>query len=143
MRLNKQVEKVLQLATIEKGSFSLKPEVLNLTEVLEGILNSIQVRIEKIGGDLEAKLPQKSLNISADRLHLTNILHNLFDNAIKYCKEKPEIKVQLNEQEDHLELSIKDNGVGIQPEYISRIFDKFYRVPTGNRHDVKGFGLGL
>lgn len=143
MRLNKQVEKVLQLATIEKGGFSLKPEVLNLTEVLKGILNSIEVRIEKIGGELHAKFPQKSLRISADRVHLTNVLHNLFDNAIKYCKDKPEIEVKLNEYQDYLELSIRDNGVGIQAEYMNRIFDKFYRVPTGNRHDVKGFGLGL
>ncbi|MCI5083202.1 MAG: HAMP domain-containing histidine kinase [Saprospiraceae bacterium] len=143
MRLNKQVEKVLQLASIEKGNFSLKPEVLDLTEVLNNTIQSIRIQVDKIGGTLQTDLPQRPTSIRADRLHLTNILHNLFDNAIKYCKDIPDIQVCLQENDGQLELSIKDNGIGIDQEFQHRIFDKFYRVPTGNVHNVKGFGLGL
>lgn len=143
-RLNKQVEKVLQIASIEKGNLELKKETFLLLEVLEPLLESTRLRVEELGGKLTVLLPNlTNLYIKADRLHLSNILYSLLDNAIKYCKEKPQINVNLKQEGRSLMIEIKDNGIGIDPAYKSRIFDKFYRVPTGNVHNVKGFGLGL
>ena len=143
-RLNRQVEKVLQLARIERDNFKLNKEDIDLHEVLNNILESTRIQIEKQGGTLKSELSAKSAVIKADRLHLTNILYNLLDNATKYCGTNPDIEVVTKEVgRGKLRLSIKDCGIGIQPEHMGRIFEKFYRVPTGDVHDVKGFGLGL
>jgi len=143
-RLNRQVEKVLQLAKIERDNFRLNKEEVNLHEILTQILESTRLQIEKQGGTLKSELRATNAVISADKLHLTNILYNLLDNATKYCGEVPDIEVGTSEVEGgKIKLSIKDCGIGIQQEHLSRIFEKFYRVPTGDVHDVKGFGLGL
>jgi two-component system phosphate regulon sensor histidine kinase PhoR len=142
-RLNQQVEKVLQLAKIEKDGFQLNLEPLDLHEELNRILQSVNLRITEKGGTLKTLLNACDARIEADRLHLANILDNLLDNAVKYCKEKPEITVETREEDGKLILSIIDKGIGIAKEHQSRIFSKFYRVPTGNIHNVKGFGLGL
>jgi len=143
-RLNNQVEKVLQIAQIEKGHLELKREKVALAEVISPLLESTRILIEELGGELHAQIedPDK-LYLSADRLHLTNILYGLLDNAIKYCQEPPIIHVHAYHDGDQIHLSIQDNGIGIDPAHQARIFDKFYRVPTGNIHNVKGFGLGL
>jgi two-component system, OmpR family, phosphate regulon sensor histidine kinase PhoR len=143
-RLNRQVEKVLQLARIERDNFKLNKEDVDLHEVLTQILESTRLRIEKQGGTLNSELRANNAVLPADKLHLTNILYNLLDNATKYCGEAPDIEVGTSEVEGgKIKLSIKDCGIGIQQEYLSRIFEKFYRVPTGDVHNVKGFGLGL
>ncbi|MEQ8705152.1 MAG: HAMP domain-containing sensor histidine kinase [Phaeodactylibacter sp.] len=142
-RLNSQVEKVLQLARIEQGNFELKIERFSVPEALNAIVNSTAVQVEKQGGTLESDIRLEEVFIEADRLHFTNILHNLLDNAIKYCCERPEVRLYAFSSEQHINIQIEDRGVGISKEHLSRIFSKFYRVPTGNVHKVKGFGLGL
>lgn len=142
-RLNDQVEKVLQLAKIEKDNFKLNFEATLVDEVLEGVIHSMQVQVEKDNGAIQANLNASGISVSADRLHLTNILHNIIDNSLKYCEQQPFIKVSTKRQQSQLIVSIEDNGIGIAKEEQAKVFNKFYRVPTGNLHDVKGFGLGL
>lgn len=143
-RLNNQVEKVLQLAKIEGNNFDLKREPIQLTPLLMELIEGAKVRVEQKNGTCKALLPEEPVEVFADPLHLTNILHNLIDNAIKYCEKKPDICIALKEtQGRRVTLEIQDRGIGIKKEYQAKIFDKFYRVPTGNVHNVKGFGLGL
>jgi two-component system, OmpR family, phosphate regulon sensor histidine kinase PhoR len=143
-RLNNQVEKVLQLAKIERGNFKLNKEEFNLHELVENVLESIKIQVEKQGGTIACKLMANSSTIKADKLHLTNILHNLVDNATKYCKVPPNILLKTKTiDENRIQLQIIDNGIGISKEDLAKVFEKFYRVPTGDVHDVKGFGLGL
>lgn len=143
-RLNTQVEKVLQITRIDKNTLELNLEVINLHELLETILPTIQVKIEGQEGSLEQILDAKQPYIKADTLHLTNIIHNLLDNAIKYCKDnKPEVVVTTEDWQNCVRLTITDKGIGINKEHHKKVFQRFYRVPTGNIHNVKGFGLGL
>ncbi|MFQ5446149.1 MAG: sensor histidine kinase [Saprospiraceae bacterium] len=143
-RLNRQVEKVLQLARIERDNFKLNKENVDLHQILTQILESTRLQVEKQGGSLKSELGANNPVLLADKLHLTNILYNLLDNATKYCGEAPNIEVATTELEGGaIKLSIKDCGIGIQQEYLNKVFEKFYRVPTGNIHNVKGFGLGL
>lgn len=143
-RLNNQVEKVLQLAKIERGNFKLNLEEFNLHELVENVLNSIKVQVERQGGKVGCELLATMPIIKADKLHLTNILHNLVDNATKYSKGSPNIMLTTRTiDDDRIQLQIIDNGIGISKENLAKVFEKFYRVPTGNVHDVKGFGLGL
>ena len=142
-RLNDQVEKVLQLAKIEKDSFKLSAEKVDLHELLITTLQSVELKVDEAGGVLKNNLKANNPIIKADKLHLSNIMYNLLDNAVKYCKGKPEITVETCEIGNKILLKVTDNGIGIAKEDQSKIFDKFYRIPTGNVHDVKGFGLGL
>ena len=142
LRLNNQVEKVLQISQIEKGALELKKEKINISALIHEVLLSCNLKIENLGGTLIENIAP-DLWVKADRLHLNNILHNLLDNAIKYCVEKPEIKISLKKVGKRVKLEIKDKGLGIASEYQSKVFEKFYRIPTGNIHNVKGFGLGL
>ncbi|MEM9823299.1 MAG: HAMP domain-containing sensor histidine kinase [Bacteroidota bacterium] len=142
-RLNNQVEKVLQLAKIERESFMLNREQVDLHQLLRSIIESMELRIGEKKGALSSQLKAKNPIISADKLHLSNILHNLLDNAIKYCRQKPQIHLSTEEEDGNLLLSVSDQGIGIAAEHQQRVFNKFYRVPTGNVHNVKGFGLGL
>lgn len=142
-RLNKQVEKVLQIAKIEQGQLDLKREKVMLSEVLPPLLNSVQLQLDDLGGDLSTQLDHTECYLMADRLHLSNILYSLLDNAIKYRKDIPAIEVRTEVQDQQLTVTIADKGIGIEPAHQSQIFEKFYRVPTGNVHNVKGFGLGL
>lgn len=142
-RLNKQVEKVLQLAKIERDNFKLNLEKLNLHQLIHRILESTKLKVEKLGGHLDCALEASNAIVSADKLHLTNILHNLLDNAMKYCEEVPYISVRTEDAGNKIRLCIEDEGIGIPKEHQGKIFDKFFRVPTGNVHNVKGFGLGL
>lgn len=142
-RLNSQVENVLQLARIERGNFELKPERFALHETLQDIAASAQVKIEKLGGRFHTQFAPKDFCVQADRLHFSNVMHNLLDNAMKYCKEKPDVRLQTEQLGDRVRITIADRGIGISKEQQSKVFEKFYRVPTGNVHNVKGFGLGL
>ncbi len=143
IRLNNQVEKVLQLAKIEGERFELQKEKLNLHELILKVVNSNELRVTQNGGLLKSELAAKDFEVKADRFHMTNVIHNLIDNAIKYCKEVPDILVKTFEEDGKLRLIIEDKGIGIDKEHQSKIFNKFFRVPTGNLHNVKGFGLGL
>ena len=142
-RLNGQVEKVLQIANLEKGDFTLTRERIDLQELLPPLLGTARARTEEREGHLSWHLPDRPLPLFADPLHLSNILHNLLDNAIKYGGARPRIAVVGRVAHGHLHLAVSDDGPGIAPEHRERLFEKFYRVPTGDVHDVKGFGLGL
>lgn len=142
-RLNHQVEKVLQLARIEKGNFQIKPEKIDLDGFLEQAIQGMQIQAEQKGGAITGLFNAPGCFIQADRLHLTNVVNNLLDNALKYCVAAPQVVVTTQCSNGRVSLSIKDNGIGIAKENTKKIFHKFYRVPTGNIHDVKGFGLGL
>lgn len=146
MRLNTQVEKVLQLAKIERHNLELNKEPVDLRQLVEQIQPSLELKVADKKGVLELQLLASGPTmITADRLHLTNILHNLVDNAVKYSKPTvaPHIVIQLRPGKKSLLMSVVDNGIGISKEHQKRVFDKFYRVSTGNVHNVKGFGLGL
>ena len=142
-RLNTQVEKVLQIARIEGESFQLKKEEIDINNMLNDIIRSVELKVGQLGGKINTQLKSTHSKISADKLHLSNIIHNLIDNAIKYCKKAPQINIETKDVDGNLELSISDEGIGIGKEFQPKIFEKFYRVPTGNIHNVKGFGLGL
>jgi two-component system, OmpR family, phosphate regulon sensor histidine kinase PhoR len=143
-RLNTQVEKVLQITRIDRNTLELNKEIINLHELLETILPTIQVKIEGMEGLLKQELTARQPYIKADSLHLTNIIHNLLDNAMKYCKDnKPEVVIRTEDLSGHIRLTIQDKGIGIEKEHQKKVFHRFYRVPTGNIHNVKGFGLGL
>lgn len=142
-RLGSQVEKVLQAATLDKKEFKLKLEEINLEEILDGARRLFELQVENKGGEITFESELGYPLIRADAFHLSHIFNNLLDNANKYCKEKPVIRIKAWEEGEHAFISIQDNGIGMNKDAQRKIFDKFYRVPTGNLHDVKGFGLGL
>jgi two-component system phosphate regulon sensor histidine kinase PhoR len=142
-RLNEQVEKVLQISKVEKGNFEIKKEKVDLQHLLPSLTGSIAARTDELGGQLETRMPDRPLLLLADPVHLSNIIHNLLDNAVKYGGDPPHITIGGRCKGKQLHLYVADKGPGIQPEHQERLFEKFYRVPTGDVHDVKGFGLGL
>jgi two-component system phosphate regulon sensor histidine kinase PhoR len=142
-RLVSQVEKVLQAAALEKKDFKLQIEMLNLSDLLESTVDHFGLLIEKRGGKIQFQNRLKNPEIEGDVFHLSHIFNNLLDNANKYSAENPLIRLDAREEGEHVVVSIKDQGIGMSKEAVKKIFDKFYRVPTGNVHDVKGFGLGL
>ena len=137
------MEKVLSLAKLESDSFKLNLEPLQLIDEITGIVEGENLTISP--GKIQV-LQQGSLGnqtIIGDRLHFTNVIYNIIDNAIKYCTTAPDILIDISEKKNKLILNIKDNGVGLKRDDLERVFQKFYRVSTGDVHDVKGFGLGL
>ncbi len=142
-RLGVQVEKVLQAATLDKKDFKLKLETVNMNDILESTKNHFELQVEKKGGKINLNSELNDPYLQADPFHLTHIINNLLDNANKYSREKPEISIETWDNGNTVHISIRDNGIGMPKETVKKIFDKFYRVPTGNVHDVKGFGLGL
>ncbi|HHS95528.1 MAG TPA: HAMP domain-containing histidine kinase, partial [Phaeodactylibacter sp.] len=142
-RMNSQVEKVLQMAVIDKRKFSLKLTNLDMHEVIRQAVRNASIQVERRDGKIQTQLMAENYMIHGDLTHVSNIINNLLENAIKYSPDKPEISVFTRNVPDGLEVIIKDKGVGMSKEAKKHIFDKFYRVHTGDRHDVKGFGLGL
>ncbi len=142
-RLGTQVEKVLQMALLDKGEVKLRLGSVDVHETIEQVLTNLSVQIEQKNGIVNLELEAENPAIEADEVHLTNIIYNLLDNANKYSPENPEITIRTENVDNLLKISIADKGIGMTKEQISRIFERFYRVPTGNLHDVKGFGLGL
>lgn len=142
-RLNDQVEKVLHLAKDEKNAFALKLERINLTELIHQLTVSLEVQLSEVNGEATLNCPPHDVFIRADRLHLTNVLDTIFDNAIKYSAENPKISIELAILNNKCRISVQDWGIGIEENEFEKIFSKFYRISTGNKHDVKGFGLGL
>jgi signal transduction histidine kinase len=144
-RLGFLVEKVLQISLFEKQRASLKLKEIDANDLLVGIVSTFALKVEKYGGTIDIDLEAEDSTIQADEMHLTNVLFNLLDNAVKYRKENEPLKLMARTRNDNnkLYISIEDNGIGMKKEHLKKIFDRFYRIPTGNVHDVKGFGLGL
>ncbi len=143
-RLNDQVEKVLNIARLEKDEFEMNIEEVVLQTMIHDNIKAESVRYTHEKVNLTLDLPEDDVIIRTDKLHFTNIINNIIDNAIKYCRQEPQILISTQENEkDKIRLAIKDNGIGLSEEDVKKVFTKFYRVPTGNVHNVKGFGLGL
>ncbi|MEO5674921.1 MAG: HAMP domain-containing sensor histidine kinase [Chitinophagales bacterium] len=142
-RLRTQVDKLLQMAKMERDKIELHLEELDLHQLMKEVIPNLSLKLEDLQGMLMFHLDAKEHIIRADRVHLTNVIYNLLDNAVKYTENPPVIEVTTLNVDHHILLSIKDNGIGIPVEYRDKVFDKFFRVPTGNIHNVKGFGLGL
>lgn len=145
-RLRFQVEKVLQMSMFDKSKAAFKLEELDANVLLFNVVNTFKLKAEKYGGKLTAQLDAMDAIVNVDQMHFTNVIFNLLDNAVKYRKDDEPLNLEVasrNPDDDHLQITVKDNGIGIRKDDLKRIFEKFYRVSTGNRHDVKGFGLGL
>ncbi len=142
-RMLSQVEKVLQMAKLDREDKKLKITNVNLNQTITDAVGNTNLQVEKRGGLITMDLKATDYTIEADQTHISNIVHNLLDNANKYSPDAPEIKVSTLNKSGGVEITITDKGLGMTKEARRHIFDKFYRVHTGNRHDVKGFGLGL
>jgi len=143
IRLGLVVESVLQTAIIDKGELKLKSEIVDVHEVLESLVYNMKIQADKVGGEIITELKAEKCIIHADKVHITNVIMNLVDNALKYSEENPVVKIVTKSFSEGISIAVEDNGIGISPENQKKIFDKLYRVPTGNIHNVKGFGLGL
>lgn len=142
-KLRLQVEQVLSMSALERGEIPLQKTELDLHALIHDSLRSIAIQIENRRGNVKLELNAEKFVILGDRTHLINTLRNLIDNAIKYSKEKPDLAIQTSNANQQLIIKISDKGIGMEKEYQKKVFDKYFRVPTGNVHDVKGFGLGL
>ena len=142
-RLQKQVERVLNVAKLDKEKVELKTEEINFHELLEEAKDTFEFNQMTHGGTIKLDLKAENDLIRVDAVHIGNVIYNLLDNAVKYCKDQPTIVLSTWNDKKGIYFEISDNGIGIKREYQKMIFDKFYRVSTGNLHDVKGFGLGL
>ncbi|GAP70097.1 histidine kinase [Bacteroidales bacterium 6E] len=142
-RLSFQVEKVLQMAIFNEGRMKLRFKDIKLNELVKGVIGNFELRVKNSNGHLNYELNAKHDIFKGDEVHITNVVFNLLDNAVKYSNEVPEISVTTESRRDVVILSVADKGIGIAKEHQSQIFERFYRVPTGNVHNVKGFGLGL
>ncbi len=142
-RMNTQVENVLQMALIDKKDFNLRLKETDIHEIISRAVNNIRLQAEKKRGQVIAELNATNPIIETDEIHFYNIINNLLDNALKYSHSEPFIKVKTEDVSDGMKISVEDNGIGISKEDQHRIFDKFFRVSSGDIHNVKGFGLGL
>lgn len=142
-RLAMVVENVLRTAVMDKGELKLKIVDLDVNEVVNQVLQNMKIQLEQRGGSFITDLRATNTLVEADKIHLTNVIFNLVDNALKYTEKIPIIKVGTRNEAQGVVVFVEDNGIGISKENQKKIFDKLYRVPTGNVHNVKGFGLGL
>ncbi len=142
-RLGTLVESVLQSAVIERGELKLKKSTVQLDQVIESAVQHINIQVQKRDGSLTIDNQAPESKIFADKVHISNVFFNLLDNAIKYTAGAPQIKIEVTKLVGGVLIKVKDNGIGIAKEHQNKVFEKLYRVPTGDRHDVKGFGLGL
>ena len=143
LRMKTQVDRILQMAVIEEGDYDLSLADVDLHAVIRTAVESAALHVEARGGRITCALEAARHTIRGDAVHIVNIVNNLLDNAAKYSRGAPDIRVSTANEPGWLTLRVSDRGIGIAPEHIDRVFDKYYRVPTGNLHDVKGFGLGL
>lgn len=142
-RMLRQVEKVLQISTAEKDDVQLNIQELNINELAQVAAENTALIVQSKGGTVTTHFDSQMPIVEGDMTHISNIIHNLLDNATKYSKEVPDITITTRDAKQGVEVVVTDNGIGMSKEVLKYIFDKFYRVHTGNRHDVKGFGLGL
>jgi len=142
-RMNKQVERVLQMALLDKKDVQMRWKQIDLNSIIEEAVETLSLQVERKDGQIRTNLGNAAVVIEGDETHITNVIHNLLDNANKYSYETPDITISTASTATGIEVSVKDNGIGMTKDAVKHIFDKFYRVPTGNVHNVKGFGLGL
>ncbi len=142
-RLGLLVENVLRAAMLDQGELELYRQALNFHDLVKEVMRNQAIHIKKQGGSTTTQLNATDPVVMGDRTHLTNVVFNLVDNAIKYGGETPQLLVRSWNDTESLHIAFVDNGIGIPREHLGKVFDKLYRVPTGNVHDVKGFGLGL
>ncbi|MBR3727301.1 MAG: HAMP domain-containing histidine kinase, partial [Prevotella sp.] len=144
-RLRFLVEKVLQMSMFDRQDTAFKKKELDLNEMVESIANNFSLRVEHTGGKIYTQIEAVDSAVYVDEVHFQNVINNLLDNAVKYRKPDSPLDIYIKtwNDDEHLYLSIRDTGIGIKKESLKRVFEKFYRVHTGNVHDVKGFGLGL
>lgn len=146
-RLRFQVEKVLQMSMFDKKKATVRIQDVDANSIIDNIINTFKLKVERYGGTLTAHLDAENAIVMVDEMHFTNVIYNLLDNAVKYRKEEDPLSLSVSTRNidngNSLEIIVKDNGIGIKREDLKKIFERFYRVHTGNRHDVKGFGLGL
>ncbi len=142
-KLRLQVEQVLSMTALERGEIPVQKTVLDLHQLIRDAVESFRLQVEGRSGEIQTDLKARSFIVNGDKTHLTNVLRNLLDNAVKYSPEKPELRIETSDDEEVLCIRFSDKGMGIEPDYQKKVFEKFFRVPTGNLHDVKGFGLGL
>jgi two-component system phosphate regulon sensor histidine kinase PhoR len=142
-RLKTQVERVLSVATLSPDKLNLREEIIDMHAIIEQAATGQRIQLEGREGRLGLKLNAEHHKVQGDKVHLTNLVYNLLDNAVKYAESSPEVNVETLNTNGHFIMKIIDNGIGIESRHQRMIFDKFFRVPTGNVHNVKGFGLGL
>jgi two-component system, OmpR family, phosphate regulon sensor histidine kinase PhoR len=143
LRMNQQVESILQIARLEKKEFDFKFEVVNLHELIEMAVQIISLQVENRGGQVETRFKAQNPLVTTDARHALNLLNNLLDNANKYSPESPQISVNTRNVENGVWVAVSDQGIGMNRAVLQKIFEKFYRETSGNIHNVKGFGLGL
>jgi two-component system phosphate regulon sensor histidine kinase PhoR len=143
VRLGAMAEKILQSAVLEKKQIELKKEWFDIHDVIRDVVNKIGIQVQIKDGNIITEFGADPSEIHADKVHITNVINNLLDNANKYSPQKPQIRVSTENVKTGLVISIQDNGIGISKKNQKKIFDKLYRVPMGDLHDFKGFGLGL
>jgi two-component system phosphate regulon sensor histidine kinase PhoR len=142
-RLGSHIERVLNIARIEKNDFKLDKNPVEVNELIMDVLDSMQLKMQKNNVQVDLHLDAEYPVIEADELHFSNVIYNLIDNAIKYSRENPELTITTLNKGNQLIIRVADKGIGMSRDQQAKIFEQFYRVPTGNLHDVKGFGLGL
>lgn len=142
-RLRTQVERVLQLSTLDKGDLHLKHEVVDMHKVMRDVVASFRVQLAGRDGRVDVREGAERALVTGDPVHLSNAVTNLVDNAVKYSPDRPQVTISSSNDGDRLRIAVKDRGIGIKREDLRHIFERFYRVHTGNVHNVKGFGLGL
>lgn len=142
-RLGVLVERVLRSAVLDRSEVEMSRDSINLHEIIEMAIRNIELQAKSKGGNIEKSLQAEISDIIGDKIHLTNVVFNLLDNAVKYSGDTPTIKVTTHNSGTSIVIKVSDNGIGIKKEDQKRIFEKLFRVPTGNVHNIKGFGLGL
>ncbi len=142
-RLQNQVEQVLQISILDKGDMKIRPKEMDVHKLINKLSDNFRLGLKEINGEISLNLKAKRALISADRVHVMNMISNLLDNAKKYSRQNPQIIITTENFKDGIKIIVEDQGIGISAEHQKQIFKKLYRVPTGNIHDVKGFGLGL
>jgi Signal transduction histidine kinase len=142
-RMNMQVEKILQAASMEKDEIKMQMKKINVHEKIQKIAENFELQMNDIEANFSLSLKATKCIIDADEVHFTNIIVNLLENAVKYSKDNPFISIETQNVKNTIQIAVKDNGIGMDKETQSRIYEKFYRAHTGNLHNVKGFGLGL
>jgi two-component system, OmpR family, phosphate regulon sensor histidine kinase PhoR len=141
--LHNKVDRILQHAETEQKFFQLNKEIISLAPLLKTLSDEFRARAEHLNGSVNLNLQTDNANILADTFHLSGILINLMDNALKYTLNAPKVNISLSELSGKIKINIEDNGSGIEKKYLKRVLMPFYRVPSGNIHNVKGSGLGL
>ena len=143
MRLGNHIERVLSIARLEKKELHLEWEPVDINDLIVAVTDSMSLQLQKREANVVLNLDAENSTVNGDELHLSNIIYNLIDNANKYSAEPPRIVITTRNSNKSLIIDVADEGIGMEKDHTKRIFDQFYRVPTGNLHDVKGFGLGL